>query len=89
MLLPVAFGVCFSPLKFRSIRYEQSDLEIEQYQILFPTTPCNKRSFWNAKDITDTRKTYNFVRAMMLANIQFLVLLVLRVSDLTLMTIVN
>ena len=89
MLLPVAFGVCFSPLKFRNIRYEQSDLEIEQYQILFPTTPCNKRSFWNAKDITDTRKTYNFVRAMMLANIQFLVLLVLRLSDLTLMMIVN
>ena len=89
MLLPVAFGLCFSPFKFRNIRYEQSDLEIEQYQILFPTTPCNKRSFWNAKDITDTRKTYNFVRAMMLANIQFLVLLVLRVSDLTLMTIVN
>lgn len=61
MLLPMAFGVCFSPFKFRNIRYEQSDLEIEQYQILFPTTPCNKRSFWNAKDLIDTRKTFNVV----------------------------
>lgn len=34
------WGICFSPFKFRNIRYEQSDLEIEQYQILFPTTPC-------------------------------------------------
>ena len=89
MLLPVAFGLCFSPFKFRNIRYEQSYLEIEQYQILFPTTPCNKRSFWNAKDLTDTRKTYNFVCAMMHANIQFPVLLLLRLSDLTFTTIVN